>query len=84
MPGATNGTRYKFQVRAASGGTVLKADPMAFRTEVPPLSAWVVHGLADYEWNDGGWLTARANRDGKHAAVSIYEVHLGSWARVRR
>lgn len=82
VPGATNGARYKFQVHTRGGGTQLKSDPVAFRTEVPPLSASVVHGLADYEWNDGGWLTARANRDGKRSPVSIYEVHLGSWARV--
>jgi 1,4-alpha-glucan branching enzyme len=82
IPGATPGQRYKFLVFPQRGEPFLKADPMAFRTEMPPLSASVVQALDGYHWGDSKWLGARKQTDSKHAAISIYEVHLGSWARV--
>ncbi len=81
IPGATAGQRYKFLVTPQRGDAFLKADPLAFRTEVPPLSASVVHELGDYQWRDGDWLAARATHDARHRPLSIYEVHLGSWMR---
>ncbi|AKQ66345.1 1,4-alpha-glucan (glycogen) branching enzyme, GH-13-type [Myxococcus hansupus] len=84
VPEVGEGTRYKFEIRPGQGGAnVLKADPFAFRTEVPPATASVVHDLARYQWNDAAWLDQRAQRhDVHHQPWSVYEIHLGSWRRV--
>ena len=83
LPEVSEGARYKFEVRPASGGPpMLKADPYAFRTEVPPNNASVVHRIDRYLWGDSDWLEARAHKDVRRAPMSIYEVHLGSWRRV--
>src|SRR5262249_34449919 len=68
--------------RHGSGLPFLKADPMAFRTEVPPATASVVHDLTRYSWGDGEWLKARAATDAAAVRMSIYEVHAGSWRRM--
>ena len=83
FPEVGEGTRYKFEVRPASGGPpMLKVDPYAFRTEPPPDNASVVHRIDQYSWGDGGWQGTRARMDVRRAPLSIYEVHLGSWRRV--
>ena len=81
VPGVGNGQRYKFQIFPRGGAPFLKADPLAFRTEPPPLSASVVHGLGQYKWGDDRWLQARRQLDASRAPMSVYEVHLGSWMR---
>jgi 1,4-alpha-glucan branching enzyme len=82
LPAARVGDRYKFELRAPSGEILLKADPYGFGFEVPPLSAAVVSAL-DYEWQDGGWMHGRvALGHWFERPMAIYEVHLGSWARV--
>jgi 1,4-alpha-glucan branching enzyme len=58
-----------------------KADPFAFRTEMPPGTASVVWDL-QYSWNDHHWMTERKGRSAARSPVSIYEVHLGSWRRM--
>jgi 1,4-alpha-glucan branching enzyme len=80
VPGVEEGTRYKFEVRGADGQLTLRADPFAFRTEVPPQTASIVH-RHHHEWADAGWLTERRASSPLHEPVSIYEVHLGSWRR---
>jgi 1,4-alpha-glucan branching enzyme len=76
---ATAGDFYKFAVTDAHGHTVEKADPMAFRTEVPPRTASVVDGPSLLRWTDDAWITSRANANPWIGQMSIYEVHLGSW-----
>jgi len=78
VPGVGDGTKYKFQILGADGNWRIKADPMAFATEVPPATASVVFTAA-HEWNDSEWLTKRADTAWHAAPMSIYEVHLGSW-----
>ena len=82
LPEVGEGARYKFEVRPASGGPpMLKADPYAFRTELPPASASMVHRMDRYGWGDDAWLEARAGTDLHRTPLSIYELHLGSWRR---
>jgi 1,4-alpha-glucan branching enzyme len=77
------GAVYKYHIRSRLNGyTVEKADPLATRTEVPPRTASIVWDL-DYEWRDGGWMAGRAGRQNLGAPISIYELHLASWRRVR-
>ena len=49
--------------------------------EKPPRTASVIWDL-DYQWNDFDWMQNRKERNSLHAAMSIYEVHLGSWMRM--
>jgi 1,4-alpha-glucan branching enzyme len=69
---------YKFRVHGADDSVTDRADPMAFATEVPPQTASRVF-RSDYRWNDDAWMTTRAAVNPVHAAMSTYEVHLGSW-----
>ena len=72
------GTKYKFAVCGVDGRWVDHADPMARATEIPPLTASVVEE-STYMWNDGPWLEQRSQFQSWRSAVSVYEVHLGSW-----
>ena len=82
VPGVGHGARYKFHLRARSGGTFDKADPFATRAEHPPATASVVW-TAQHSWGDAAWMQRRIERNGFAAPISIYEVHLGSWRRKR-
>jgi 1,4-alpha-glucan branching enzyme len=72
------GTKYKFAVCGIDGRWVDHADPMARATEIPPLTASVVEE-SQYQWNDGSWIEQRSQFQPWRSAVSVYEVHLGSW-----
>ncbi len=83
VPDVGEGCRYKFEVHPAHGGPpLLKADPFAFRTEVPPATASVVHDLRHFRWGDDAWVTGRDAADLARRPISIYEVHLSSWRRL--
>ena len=72
------GTKYKFAVCGIDGRWVDHADPMARATEIPPLTASVVEE-STYQWNDQAWIAQRSQFQSWRSAVSVYEVHLGSW-----
>jgi 1,4-alpha-glucan branching enzyme len=72
------GTKYKFAVCGIDGRWIDHADPMARATEIPPLTASVVEE-STYQWNDQAWIAARLEFQSWRSAVSVYEVHLGSW-----
>lgn len=82
IPGVGKGTKYKFHVMSRHGGyKVDKADPFAFYSEIPPLTASVVWEL-NYDWGDQEWMRTRRERNALNRPISIYELHLGSWMRV--
>jgi 1,4-alpha-glucan branching enzyme len=81
VPEVGVGAFYKFEIKTQQGVLRLKADPMAFAMELPPAQASCVTQLS-YEWGDQAWMAERATRDWNREPVAIYEVHLGSWARV--
>lgn len=72
------GTKYKFAVCGMDGRWVDHADPMARATETPPLTASIVEE-STYQWDDSQWIAQRAHFQPWRSAVSVYEVHLGSW-----
>ena len=72
------GTKYKFAVCGIDGRWVDHADPMARATEIPPLTASIVEE-SSYQWNDQAWIDQRSQFQPWRSAVSVYEVHLGSW-----
>jgi len=78
VPGLAAGSNYKFEILTQAGEWVQKADPMARYTEVPPLTASVV-GETAYTWGDADWLATRSATDPHDRAMSIYEMHVGSW-----
>jgi 1,4-alpha-glucan branching enzyme len=82
IPGLTVGVRYKYEIVSQQGELLaLKADPYSFAFELDtPRTASVVSDLT-YHWGDAEWMAQRAARNAPDAPISIYEVHLGSWAR---
>jgi len=82
IPGVSKGALYKYYIVSHHRNyRVEKADPLAFRSEVPPKTASVVWDL-EYTWGDQSWMENRRRRNALDAPISIYEVHLGSWRRV--
>jgi 1,4-alpha-glucan branching enzyme len=82
VPGVAPGAHYKYHIASRYDAyEVDKADPLAFHSEVPPLTASRVCSL-DYDWGDGDWMATRWQRQGLSAPIAIYEVHAGSWRRV--
>lgn len=83
IPGLTAREHYKYELQSRTGEPLaLKADPYAFAFE-PDASrtASVVTDLA-YQWGDADWMTRRVATSALDAPITIYEVHVGSWARV--
>ncbi|MDQ6836359.1 MAG: 1,4-alpha-glucan branching protein GlgB, partial [Actinomycetota bacterium] len=80
LPGVDAGQRYKFELLGADGELLLKADPFAQETEVPPKTASVVTA-SQYEWSsaDGRYRERHREQAPLAQPMSIYEVHLGSW-----
>ncbi|HEU0123173.1 MAG TPA: 1,4-alpha-glucan branching protein GlgB [Bryobacteraceae bacterium] len=80
LPGIQSGDVYKYRIKSRHDDyEQLKCDPYAFRAEVPPLTASVVHQWSGYEWRDAAWLDRRRRTNWLEAPISIYEVHLESW-----
>ncbi|HVF12496.1 MAG TPA: 1,4-alpha-glucan branching protein GlgB, partial [Actinomycetota bacterium] len=80
IPGLCAGSLYKFEISTAAGAVLVKADPFAFSTEAPSLTASRIADH-DYAWGDADWMAARAQSQVLEAPVSIYECHIGSWRR---
>ncbi|MDP9072921.1 MAG: 1,4-alpha-glucan branching enzyme, partial [Actinomycetota bacterium] len=79
VPGVTAGSHYKYELITAERRLILKADPMAFRTEPPPGTASIVAGPSGHQWRDADWLTARDTGAQHERPLSTYEMHIGSW-----
>jgi 1,4-alpha-glucan branching enzyme len=77
-PHARLGHRYKLAITDHLGHTVLHADPLAFRSEPAPQTASIIH-RSQHRWGDDEWM-ARPTRP-LDQAMSVYELHLGSWRR---
>ncbi len=82
IPGLGEGTLYKYHIRSRHAGyQIEKADPFGMYHEQPPRTASRLWKL-DYEWRDQEWMRRRGAVNAHAAPIAIYEVHLGSWARV--
>jgi 1,4-alpha-glucan branching enzyme len=80
IPGAGEGTVYKYAIKTRSGNYIEKGDPFAEMWEVPPATASVVRKF-DFKWSDGNWMRRRKKYNSLDGPISVYEVHLGSWKR---
>ena len=79
VPRLLAGEAYKYEILGAEGILPLKADPMALQTQLPPLTASIVAAPLNIDWQDADWMHARARLQRTDAALSIYELHVGSW-----
>ena len=83
LAGLGKGASYKFHIATKYLGYVVdKADPFAFYSQTPPETASVIWDL-NYQWEDEKWMEERRVHNSLNAPISIYEVHLGSWKRIR-
>ncbi len=84
VPGLKEGNLYKFAIVTQTGKLLFKADPYARSAEFRPGTASAVASDAPYKWSDSAWLQKRRTTNPREAAMSIYEVHLGSWRKKDR
>jgi 1,4-alpha-glucan branching enzyme len=81
LPGVGEGSHYKFEIRTPRGALLLKADPFGLFSQWGKETSSMVYNLDRYKWSDGEWMEARPAQKLHTSALSIYEVHLGSWRR---
>ncbi len=79
IPDVHPGTLYKYELITHEGLVRIKTDPCAAALEPPPGTASRIVE-SHYTWGDDTWLAARSAHDPTRRPISIYEVHLGSWA----
>ena len=79
IPGIGTGMLYKFVITTATGKMLFKADPYAQYAECRPGTASITADTSDYKWTDEAWMATRQESDPRKSAMSIYEVHIGSW-----
>ena len=79
VPDVVVGDLYKFYIKAQDGREMFKADPYATWSEMRPGNASRVADISGFRWTDGTWIKNRQENDPKKQAISIYEVHPGSW-----
>lgn len=78
------GELYKFAITTATGKLLFKADPYAQYAEYRPGTASITADISGFKWSDGTWMTRRMESNPHESAMSIYEVHLGSWRKKNR
>jgi 1,4-alpha-glucan branching enzyme len=82
IPRLAPGERYKFEIVDAAGTCLPhKADPVARASEAAPSTASIVASSTPFRWSDDGWMKGRSRQARLEGAVSVYEVHVGSWLR---
>lgn len=84
VPSLKEGNLYKFAIVTQTGKLLFKADPYARSAEFRPGTASAVASDTPYKWSDSAWLQKRRTTNPREAAMSIYEVHLGSWRKKDR
>ncbi len=82
IPELKAGTIYKYELIGIDGHVLpMKADPVGFAAEMRPATGSVVTKPNAYAWGDKAYLNKRNRANHRREAISIYEVHLGSWRR---
>lgn len=84
IPHLAPGSLYKYEIKCHHQEPFLKIDPYAFGFELRPGNASIVEDIGQFTWTDAAWQQQKAERgvEGiKEEAMSVYELHLGSFAR---
>ncbi|NBH81714.1 1,4-alpha-glucan branching protein GlgB [bacterium C-53] len=79
IPDIEQGAFYKFEIKARSGETFLKADPYGYGAELRPNTASVVRDIYKFKWNDDEFMAARGELHKEENPMFVYELHLGSF-----
>lgn len=79
VPKVKVGDLYKFCITAPNGNLLYKADPYANYSEIRPGNASRVYDITGFKWSDAAWMKKRTEYDVNKEAMSVYEVHPGSW-----
>ncbi len=82
VPGILAGEVYKFEILNGAQ-LVIKSDPYGRAFEHRPATASKVLPPSSHRWCDTEWMNKRqqCSANWLENALSIYEVHLGSWRR---
>lgn len=80
IPAVHDLAHYKFEILTPAGELLIKSDPFAKAMEAAPNNASRVAPASAFVWQDDAWMSGRS-RDWHKEAVSIYELHPGSWRR---
>ena len=79
IPGLEEGELYKYFIEGAHGELLYKADPYGNASELRPGNASKTVDISKFKWSDNVWMKKRQEFDETKSAMSIYEVHPGSW-----
>ena len=79
VPKVREGDLYKFCITTYKGKLLFKADPYANYAEHRPGTASCVYDISRFKWGDSVWMKKRQEFNEKKDAMSIYELHPGSW-----
>ena len=79
VPKVREGDLYKFCITTYKGKLLFKADPYANYAEHRPGTASCVYDITKFKWGDSVWMKKRLEYNAKKDAMSIYELHPGSW-----
>ncbi|MEZ2126895.1 MULTISPECIES: 1,4-alpha-glucan branching protein GlgB [unclassified Sinorhizobium] len=83
IPRLTHGERYKFELLDSNGNLLpQRADPVARASEAAPSTGSIVASAKPFQWTDEGWMRAHRANPPREDAISVYEVHTGSWLRI--
>ena len=81
VPDIGDGEIYKYHIVSNSGEHLEKGDPYALAWEEPPKTGSIVWSKK-HTWRDKKWVAEQQKVANDYkSAVSIYEVHAGSWRR---
>ncbi|WP_339386806.1 1,4-alpha-glucan branching protein GlgB [Vibrio caribbeanicus] len=79
LPNISAGEKYGFQLKGPRGERLpFKVDPWSFHASLSPHFLSVTFDHSGYQWQDEAWQTREIEPICKQA-ISVYEVHLGSW-----
>jgi 1,4-alpha-glucan branching enzyme len=79
IPGLSEGTLYKFEIKTRNNYLLHKADPYGTYMQLPPETASVVYPIEEFGWTDQDWQQNRTKKQHTSEPMNIYEAHLGSW-----
>jgi len=79
IPDLGTGVLYKFAITTQAGKVLYKSDPYAQHAEFRPGTASITADTSGFKWSDSTWMEKRKGINPREAAMSIYEVHIGSW-----
>ncbi len=81
VPCANVKDNYKFEIKAKGGNIFLKSDPYGNYTQLRPDTASVVTDFSGFKWTDSDWVRKRKTFQPENSPISVYELHLGSYAK---